>query len=276
MKSKSSNSLNAITRPTMALMLSVVLIPTAQIDLYAQAPAAAYVELNAEQLDQLVAPIALDPDSLVASILTGLHLPGPGWHRERLAGPEHESASRSARFRGQRAALGSGRQSPHRVSLRPRQSCEKHRLDIAARQRLFQPTWRRSERGPGHAAAGAAGARYGFDAARDRGGWRRGHHHDRACQSGGGLRSLLQSVGCLGRVCFAPYPGFVAVCLRSGVVRGRWTCLRRRHPGWRLWRLRLGFRRLGRRPGAAGRAVWRQHLHFEQHDGDQSRQFWRP
>src|ERR1700683_5385200 len=76
MKSTSTISLNAITRPSMALTLSLLLIPAAQFDLYAQAPATpAYVELNAVQLDQLVAPIALDPDSLVAQILTGSTYP---------------------------------------------------------------------------------------------------------------------------------------------------------------------------------------------------------
>ncbi len=60
----------------MALMLSLLLIPAAQADVYApQAPAPAYVELDATQLDQLVAPIALDPDSLVAQILTSSTYP---------------------------------------------------------------------------------------------------------------------------------------------------------------------------------------------------------
>jgi hypothetical protein len=57
------------------LMLSLLLVPVAQLDLYAQAPAPAYVDLDAVQLDQLVAPIALDPDSLVAQILTASTYP---------------------------------------------------------------------------------------------------------------------------------------------------------------------------------------------------------
>jgi Protein of unknown function (DUF3300) len=75
MKSESSISLNAITRPTIALTLSLLLVPAAQLNLFGQAPAPAYVELDATQLDQLVAPIALDPDSLVAQILTGSTYP---------------------------------------------------------------------------------------------------------------------------------------------------------------------------------------------------------
>jgi len=70
MNSKSRISL------VMTLMLSLLLIPAAQLDLYAQAQApAAYVDLDAVQLDQLVAPIALDPDSLVAQILTASTYP---------------------------------------------------------------------------------------------------------------------------------------------------------------------------------------------------------
>ncbi len=69
MKPKSATSL------TMALML-LLLTPLAQADAYApHAPAPAYVELDATQLDQLVAPIALDPDSLVAQILTASTYP---------------------------------------------------------------------------------------------------------------------------------------------------------------------------------------------------------
>jgi hypothetical protein len=68
------NSKNTLSL-MMALVLSLLLIPAAQMDLQAQAPAAAYVELDAVQLDQLVAPIALDPDSLVAQILTASTYP---------------------------------------------------------------------------------------------------------------------------------------------------------------------------------------------------------
>ena len=69
MNSKSTISL------MMTLTLSLLLIPAAQLNLHAQAPAPAYVELDAVQLDQLVAPIALDPDSLVAQILTASTYP---------------------------------------------------------------------------------------------------------------------------------------------------------------------------------------------------------
>ena len=59
----------------MMFLLSLLLLPAAQLDMHAQTPAPAYVDLDAVQLDQLVAPIALDPDSLVAQILTASTYP---------------------------------------------------------------------------------------------------------------------------------------------------------------------------------------------------------
>ncbi|HEX5226945.1 MAG TPA: DUF3300 domain-containing protein [Bryobacteraceae bacterium] len=74
MNSKSRCTPFSIWRQLTAVLLSVALIPTAQIKLSAQPPSA-YVGLNADQLDQLVAPIALYPDSLVASVLTASTYP---------------------------------------------------------------------------------------------------------------------------------------------------------------------------------------------------------
>jgi hypothetical protein len=68
------NSKNTLSL-VMALALSLLLISAVMPDLQAQAAAPAYVELDAVQLDQLVAPIALDPDSLVAQILTASTYP---------------------------------------------------------------------------------------------------------------------------------------------------------------------------------------------------------
>jgi Protein of unknown function (DUF3300) len=62
-------------RHVVALMVSMLVIPALQLNLYAEDQTPAYVELNAEQLDQLVAPIALDPDSLVAQVLTASTFP---------------------------------------------------------------------------------------------------------------------------------------------------------------------------------------------------------
>ena len=58
-------------RQSIAVALSLLLMPFAQSSIYAQAPPpGAYAPLDAMQLDQLVAPIALYPDALVAQVLT--------------------------------------------------------------------------------------------------------------------------------------------------------------------------------------------------------------
>jgi hypothetical protein len=58
-------------RQSIAVALTLLLVPFAQSSLYAQGPPpGAYAPLDATQLDQLVAPVALYPDSLVAQVLT--------------------------------------------------------------------------------------------------------------------------------------------------------------------------------------------------------------
>ncbi len=61
-----------IARQSIALTMSVLLIPFASGSLYAQG---GYAPLDPVSLDQLVAPIALYPDSLVAQILTASTYP---------------------------------------------------------------------------------------------------------------------------------------------------------------------------------------------------------
>ena len=75
MNDKRRNFRRQTMRHVVALMVCMLLIPALQLNLYAEDQAPAYVELNAEQLDQLVAPIALDPDSLVAQVLTASTFP---------------------------------------------------------------------------------------------------------------------------------------------------------------------------------------------------------
>ncbi|HYK18561.1 MAG TPA: DUF3300 domain-containing protein [Bryobacteraceae bacterium] len=82
-------------RQALALTLSVTIIPLAQLDLFAQAPA--FVPLDAVQLDQLVAPIALYPDSLVAQILTASTYPDQvtqanAWSQRNLGLPPQQRA----------------------------------------------------------------------------------------------------------------------------------------------------------------------------------------
>jgi uncharacterized protein DUF3300 len=76
MNTKRTSFLRQTKRLGLALAVTSFLIPASQLNSYADAPVApAYVELNAQQLDQLVAPIALDPDPLVAQILTASTYP---------------------------------------------------------------------------------------------------------------------------------------------------------------------------------------------------------
>jgi hypothetical protein len=56
-------------------MFAAMLIPAAPMQSKAQAIVPEYVPLSSSQLDQLVAPIALDPDPLVAQILIGCTFP---------------------------------------------------------------------------------------------------------------------------------------------------------------------------------------------------------
>src|SRR5947209_6148731 len=63
-------------RGFVAIAVSMVLIPYGQQGLFAQGPPPGnYAPLGAEQLNQLVAPIALYPDSLVAQVLTAATYP---------------------------------------------------------------------------------------------------------------------------------------------------------------------------------------------------------
>jgi len=84
-----SSFLNETARGFLAIALSMLLIPAGQPGLFAQdapppppqgdyqqgPPPGNYVPLGADQLNQLVAPIALYPDSLVAQVLTAATYP---------------------------------------------------------------------------------------------------------------------------------------------------------------------------------------------------------
>ena len=85
---------------SIAVVLSMALLPFGQWDLLAQPPQPppqSYMPLDAEQLNQLVAPIALYPDALVAQILTASTYPeqvmeANDWaHRTNL--PPQQSAA---------------------------------------------------------------------------------------------------------------------------------------------------------------------------------------
>src|ERR1700710_142886 len=79
----------------LAVLLSSLLVMFAQGDLYAQAQSSYYAPLDAPQLNQLVAPIALYPDSLVAQILTACTYPdqvqqAEGWVQQNGGMPPEQ------------------------------------------------------------------------------------------------------------------------------------------------------------------------------------------
>jgi Protein of unknown function (DUF3300) len=84
-----------IARQSIALTLSVLLIPFASANLNAQP--GGYAPLDPPMLDQLVAPIALYPDSLVAQILTAATFPqqvseAGNWMRQTAGMPPQQRA----------------------------------------------------------------------------------------------------------------------------------------------------------------------------------------
>jgi hypothetical protein len=93
-----SSQLKKTVSMMMTFILCLLLIPAAQVDLHAEIPIPVYVALNADQLDQLVAPIALYPDPMVAQILTASTLP------DQIAAAEHWSNDNIGLSADQRAA----------------------------------------------------------------------------------------------------------------------------------------------------------------------------
>lgn len=86
-------------RPFIAVALAVLLLPFTPFGVYAQEPPpGAYTPLDAMQLDQLVAPIALYPDALVAQVLTASTFSGQvndadGWIQQNGGMPPDQMAA---------------------------------------------------------------------------------------------------------------------------------------------------------------------------------------
>jgi hypothetical protein len=86
-------------RRATAIALSLLMTPFAQIGLMAQAPPpGGYAPLNAVQLNQMVAPIALYPDALVAQVLTAATFPDQvgdanNWVRQNGGMPPDQMAA---------------------------------------------------------------------------------------------------------------------------------------------------------------------------------------
>jgi Protein of unknown function (DUF3300) len=99
MNSRNPISMYQLARQLVALLLSVLLLPLAQLNLYAQAPPPPpYTPMEAVQLDQLVSPIALYPDALVAQILTASTYPDQvgqanNWEHQNIGLPPDQLAN---------------------------------------------------------------------------------------------------------------------------------------------------------------------------------------
>ena len=96
-----ANSTIKMVRAGIAMTLIACIIPLSTADLYAQqAPPTGpqYVQLSYEQLNQLVAPIALYPDALVAQVLAASTYPTQVADADRFvqhnAGMSHQDLAR--------------------------------------------------------------------------------------------------------------------------------------------------------------------------------------
>ncbi len=110
--------------------------------LAAQAPP--YAQQTPEQLQRLVAPIALYPDSLVAQILAASTFPEQVVEADRWvqANPDLKGDA-LGQGRGS-AALGPERQSARCISIRPWKYGQEPLLGVFARRRLLQSATRMS------------------------------------------------------------------------------------------------------------------------------------
>ena len=121
------------------------------------APAPPYTQGTPEQLQQLVAPIALYPDSLVAQILAASTFPGASC-RGRPMG------ARASGFKGRRFGPGGGpttlgreRQGAYGISIGPGKYGQEPLLDVIARRRILQPATGCDGCRAGNASAGGKG-----------------------------------------------------------------------------------------------------------------------
>ena len=153
--------------------------------------------LSADELQQLVAPIALYPDALVAQILGAATFPDQvaaptiGFSRTRV------SPAQTLMQAVDTAAMGSQREGAHTVSFGPRQPGEEPQLDLRIRRGVPHAGRRCDVGGPGVACQGqAAGNLKSGSRSRYRATVAAGDR-DSAYQSAGGVRSAVQPHGCL-------------------------------------------------------------------------------
>ena len=103
---------------------------------------------SAQELQSLVAPIALYPDALVAQILSAATFPDQIAVANYWLAAEQEPHRQRAGPGGERAIVGPQRQGPHPVPFRAEQHGPEPGVDVATGRGLPQPAVRRDDRRP--------------------------------------------------------------------------------------------------------------------------------
>ena len=183
-----------------------------------------------EELEQILAPIALYPDSLVAQILMASTYPLEVVQADRFA-KQNASLKGEALTKALEAQkLGSERQVAGQFSPGADDDEREARMDAETGRRFSRAAKAGHGYHPESARQGASGRQSQDDQRTDRH-RRRKNHQDRACQSAGGLRAELQSHGGIRRLAVPDLPAlfllsaricsYVDVCVRRGCRDGR-------------------------------------------------------
>ena len=158
--SQRSRSSRLALHGTVAVFCAALLVPGNAWLLAQQAPSAAATApeqaamLPADQLDSLVAPIALYPDPLLAQTLAASTYPLEIIQLQQWLAQEPEPQGQGARGRGGQAALGPERPVDGGVPGRRQAARGRHPVDDRPRQRLPRPAERRHGRRPADAEEG--------------------------------------------------------------------------------------------------------------------------
>ena len=157
---------------------------------------AAAAKIPNDQLDSLVAPIALYPDPLLEPDARRLDLSAGNRPAAAVAGEEQEPEGQGADRRGHEAALGCEHSGDGRAARRRQAAGRRHSVDDRPRQRLPRAAERRDGRRAAHAQEGAGHRRARVERAAEGGNQgRREQDRDRrrASEPGGRLRAVVQS-----------------------------------------------------------------------------------
>jgi hypothetical protein len=213
----------------------------------ASAPSVAESPLRQEELEQLLAPIALYPDSLLAQVLMASTYPLEIVQAARWLKAKPEGHRQGARGRDAKATLGSEREVAHRDAAGPGDDGHQDRLDAKARRRVPCPAGAGHADGSGAAGKGVCRRQSQVDTGATgvhRAGRRPERHRDRARQPAGRLRADVRPGRHLRPLALPRLPAVLLLPARLLPGRGN-VLVRRRDAGGRghLGRLQLGRRR---------------------------------